>query len=63
MPAAVLHMSSVVNSSPECLDNWVLGFAIPWDKCSNSLIQTIDVGKPPKETQLRELVAKVMSAV
>lgn len=56
-------MSSVVNSSPECLDNWVLGFAIPWDKCSNSLIQTIDVGKPPKETQLRELVAKVMSAV
>lgn len=63
IPATVSCASSVVNPSPTCSYDWVSSFAIPWDQCCPNFIQTIDLGKPPKEAQLRELVAHMMSDV
>lgn len=35
---------------------WAENFIVPWAKCSNSFLASVDAGKPPSEADVRELI-------
>ena len=44
-------------------DNWVDSFSIPWSKCSQSLVDSLNNGERPSASDIRELVNHTMSDV
>jgi len=58
--ASTIRGSDVELSSTE---DWVRSFQIPWSKCRESLIRSLDEGEVPAAADLRELVTHTMSDI
>jgi hypothetical protein len=45
--SAVSAQSSVSGRQVLCTDNWVKSFAVPWHKCSSTLLQSLEISEQP----------------
>jgi hypothetical protein len=64
-PSSCLEIGQIAaaasgSSKPQMI-NWIDNFEIPWSKCPDTLMSALDIGNPPSERDLRQLVTHTVS--